>query len=126
MKLQENKIVLKIRNLKAKLPADFVQIIHIETLSKKRVAKIISGTIDNHIVNGYKMIETSEVFMSAPTQTAMMVRSISNMNRRFRVAEVAIFFDGQYSNFFLFRWMQKCVELLFPEKVIVRYEKYSV
>lgn len=115
--------VLKIRNFKAKLPDDFVQLVSIETMSKEKMAKTITGTLDDYIVTGHKKIACHDIFMFIPTETEMMYRNMATKikNRTFCLKENDVLFMGSYSNFFLKRWVQKFIELFLPEKVILKY-----
>lgn len=115
--------VLKIRNFKAKLPDDFVQLVSIETIPKEKMARTITGTLDDYVVTGHKTIAYHDTFMFIPTETEMMYRNMAMQikNRAFCLKENDVLFVGSYSNFLLKRWMQKLIELFFPEKVIVKY-----
>jgi len=114
---------LKIRNFKAKLPNDYVQMISVTTIPKEKIAKTITGTLDDYIIDGYKKIQSYDTFMHIPTETEMQYRNMASQikNRAYCIKEDEILFIGSYSNFFLFRWIQKLLEYIMPEKVIVKY-----
>ena len=114
---------LKIRNFKAKLPNDYVQMISVTTIPKKKIVKTITGTLDNYVINGYKKIQAYDAFMHIPTENEMQYRNMTSQikNRAYCIKEDEILFIGSYSNFFLFRWVQKLLEYIIPEKVIVKY-----
>ena len=114
---------LKIRNFKAKLPDDYIQMISVTTMPKEKIAKTITGTLNDYVVDGYKKIQAYDTFMHIPNETEMQYRSMASQikNKAYCIKEDEILFIGCYSNFFLFRWIQKLLEYIMPEKVIVKY-----
>lgn len=114
---------LKIRNFKAKLPDDYIQMISVTTLPKEKIVKTITGTLDDYVIDGYKKIQTYDTFMYIPTERELQYWSMPNQfrHRAYCIKEDEILFIGSYSNFFLFQWIQKLLEYIMPEKVIVKY-----
>lgn len=115
---------LKIRNFKAKLPNDYVSMVDVIILPKEKTTSIVSGNINNMIVDGYKNIQTHDTLMCIPNSVEFAFRSVSPneiMCRSYCIKEDEILFMGSYSNFFLFRWIQKLLERVMPEKVIIKY-----
>ena len=116
-------IKLKIINFKATLPKDFVKMISVTTIPKNKITKSISGTLDNYVVNGYRKVQVFDTFMYIPAENEMQYRANSNYfsNRAFCIRENYILFIGTYRNFILFRLIQKLIEYISPEKVILKY-----
>lgn len=115
---------LKIRNFKAKLPNDYVSMVEVITLPKEKITPVVSGNINNLVLDGYKAIQYHDTFMCIPFAAEFAFKSTMAKNiacRSFCIREDEILFSGGYSNFFLFRWFQKLSELIKPEKVIVKY-----
>lgn len=115
---------LKIRNFKAKLPDDYVSMVEVITLPKEKITPIVSGNINNLVLDGYKAIKSHDTFMCIPSASEFHFKNTMAKNiacRNFCIREDEILFSGGYSNFFLFRWFQKLAELIKPKKVIVKY-----
>jgi hypothetical protein len=114
---------LKIRNFKTKLPNDYIQMISVTTIPKEKIIKTITGTLNDYVIKGYKKTHIYDTFMQIPIETEMQYRSMINQfqNRTYYIKKNEILFIGSYSNFFLFRWVQKFMEYIAPEKVIVKY-----
>jgi len=114
---------LKIRNFKAKLPNDYVQMISVTTIPKEKIAKTITGTLDNYVITGYKKIQSYDNFIHIPIEQLMQYRNMSSpfKEKAYFIKKDEIFFIGSYSNFFFFRWMQKLFEYIIPKKVIIEY-----
>lgn len=115
---------LLIRNFKAKLPDGCVQVISVTTIPKEKLTKIITGTLNDYTIDGYKKNQVYDTFIQIPSEIEMKYKGISNeiTHRSYCIKSNEILFMGNYSSFFLFKWVQKLKEYILPEKVIVKYQ----
>ncbi len=102
--------ILKIRQFRASLPADFGALISVGKTKRKSDLYFKNSSPENY----FKDIQSPYKLPSADKRLFMIKR-----------AENEICFSGHYSKWMLVEWVQKLKEFLFPERVFILYIKYK-